>query len=292
MKKSKVYPIWFLFGAVALYALLFVLPNLMGIYYSLTDWSRYHSDMNFVGLENYKKIFSGGEKYMADIQKTLVFTFVTTILKIIISVALALLLQQAMRGRNLYRTILFLPSVLPFLIIGLIFKSILHPSTGLLNESLRALGLEVLTRQWLVDISTAFGTIIAVDIWRGAGYCMTIVLAGLQSIPASYYEAARIDGANYFKTLRYITLPFLVPSMSVVGVLSIIYGLKVFDIVYVLTNGGPGYATEVLNAAVFKEFANGTFAVGSALSTVMFLFMGVISFFLIRGLNGKEEALQ
>lgn len=292
MNKSKVYPSWFLLGAVVLYTAFFVLPNVLGSWYSFTDWSRYHKEISFIGLENYRLIFSGEEKYASDLWRTFLFTFVTTTLKLLLSVALALLLNRSMRGRDLYRTILFIPAVLPFLIVGLLFKSILHPSTGLLNDFLRAVGLDALAMQWLVDLKTAFGSIIAVDVWKGTGYCMTIILAGLQSIPATYYEAGRIDGANYGQMLRFITLPFLAPSMSVVIVLSIIHGLKVFDIVYVLTNGGPGYATEVLNAAVFKEFADGTYAVGSALSTVMLVFMGIISFFLLRVLNQKEEALQ
>lgn len=182
-----------------------------------------------------------------------------------------------------------MPSVLSTLIIGMIFKSILDPADGLLNTFLRSVGLGFLAGKWLVTSKLAFGSVMAVDIWRGTGYIMTILIAGILSISGTYYEAASIDGANGFQKFRYITLPLLLPTLATTTVLNVIYGLKVFDMIYALTNGGPGKTTtEVLYTAVFKKFGTGQYAVGTALSSVMFIFMVIIGFFMIKIMTKNE----
>ena len=182
-----------------------------------------------------------------------------------------------------------MPSVLSTLIIGMIFKSILDPSKGLLNTFLRSIGLDALAGKWLVSSELAFGSVMAVDIWRGTGYIMTILIAGILSISMTYYEAAGIDGANGLQKFRYITLPMILPTLATTTVLNMIYGLKVFDMVYALTNGGPGRTTtEVLYTAVFKKFGTGQYAAGTALSSVMFIFMVFIGFFMIKVMTRNE----
>lgn len=181
-----------------------------------------------------------------------------------------------------------MPAILSMLITGLIFKSVLNPVTGVLNQFLRIIGLGALAQQWLVDPRFAFGSIIGVDAWKGVGYVMTIILAGLQSISPEYYEAANIDGASYFKKLKFITLPLIKSSIVVTVVLGIFYGLKVFDIVYVLTNGGPGYATTVLSTSVYSLFGLGSWGLGSALNSLLFVFMIIVGFFTVRFLNPSE----
>lgn len=285
---KKVYPFYFTIGALLLYLLLYVVPGFMGLYYSFTDWNRYSGEINFIGFENFKTVFSMDENHLFCIYNTFKFTFFTTIFKTTLGLGFALLLNEGIRLKNFHRAVIFMPAILSMLITGLIFKSILNPATGLLNESLRAIGLDMLTQKWLVDLKWVFKSIIAVDVWKGMGYIMTIFLAGLQSIPKSYYEAADIDGSGFWGKLRYVTLPLLIPSITVTTVLNLIYGLRVFDIVYVLTNGGPGYASEVVYTTVFKEFSLGRYAVGNTLSTVMFIFMVVTGYFVIRLLS-KEE---
>ena len=127
-----------------------------------------------------------------------------------------------------------------------------------------------------------------VDIWRGMGYIMTILIVGILSISPTYYEAADIDGASAWKKFRYVTLPLLKPTLAVTIVLNVLYGLKVFDIVYALTNGGPGHATEVMYTSVFKEFSLGRYAVGTSISSLMFIIMIVVGFFMIRVLTKDE----
>ncbi len=289
MNKKKVYPIYFVFGALLLYTVLFVIPGLMGIGYSFTDWSAYSDKLHFVGFDNFKLVFSSDEDYMDIIVNTLKFTFITTILKNVLGLVLALLLTKSIKFLNFHRGIMFMPSVLSTLIIGMIFKSILDPSGGLLNTFLRSVGLGFLAGKWLVTSELAFGSVMAVDIWRGTGYIMTILIAGILSISTTYYEAASIDGANGFQKFRYITFPLLLPTLATTTVLNVIYGLKVFDMIYALTNGGPGKTTtEVLYTAVFKKFGTGQYAVGTALSSVMFLFMVVIGVFMIRVMTKNE----
>lgn len=292
MNKKKVYPIYFAFGALILYTVLFVIPGLIGIGYSFTDWSAYSDKLKFVGFDNFKVVFSSDEDYMAIITNTLKFTFITTILKNILGLVLALLLTKSIKFLNFHRGIMFMPSVLSTLIIGMIFKSILDPAGGLLNTFLRSVGLDFLAGKWLVTSELAFGSVMAVDIWRGTGYIMTILIAGILSISTTYYEAASIDGANGIQKFRFITFPLLLPTLATTTVLNIIYGLKVFDMIYALTNGGPGKTTtEVLYTAVFKRFGTGQYAVGTALSSVMFLFMVVIGVFMIKIMT-KDEVVE
>lgn len=286
--KKNTYPFYFAIGALSLYLLLFVVPGIMGILYSFTDWSSYSREIHFIGLENFKTVFSPDEHFMSYIFNTLQFTAVTVVAKTLLGLFFALLLCEGIKGKDFHRAIIFMPAILSVLITGLIFKSILNPEYGLLNEFLRLIGLGALEQQWLTDVRLALYSIMGVDTWKGMGYIMTILLAGLQSIPRSYYEASDIDGANYWGKLRYITLPMLMPSIMVTTVLNLLHGLKVFDIVYVLTNGGPGYVTEVLYTSVFKEFSLGKYGLGTAVSSVLFIFMVVIGYFVIR-LMSREE---
>lgn len=289
MHKKKTYPIWFAAGALILYTVLFVVPSIIGIGYSFTDWSAYTDKLKFVGLENFKVIFSPQENYRKIIGNTLFFTAVTTIFKNVLGLAMAVLLTKSVKALNFHRGVIFMPSVLSTLILGMIFSSILNPAEGLLNVFLKKIGLDFLALQWLTSPKYAFGTVIAVDVWRGTGYIMTILIAGILSISSEYYEAAGIDGATGWQKFYYITLPLLLPTLATTTVLNVIYGLKVFDMIYALTNGGPGKATtEVLYTIVFKKFGTGQYAVGTALSSVMFLFMLVIGFFMIRIMTKGE----
>ncbi|WP_391574768.1 carbohydrate ABC transporter permease [Cohnella sp.] len=277
-----VYPFYFGVATLVVYSILFVVPGIMGIYYSFTDWNSYTDEIHFVGFDNLAKIFSGEAKYLSYIENTLVFTISTVVLKTALGLLFAIMLNDGIRAKGFHRVMLFMPSIVPMLVVGLIFKSVLNPATGLLNESLRAIGLDFMTQKWLTDLNWAFKSIIAVDIWKGVGYIMIILLAGLQSIDKTYYEAAAIDGANFWQKLMRITIPLIIPALVVTTVLNLLHGLKVFEAVYVLTNGGPGYATDVMYTAIFKEFSTGNYGMGTALSSVLFVVMTVLGYFVIR----------
>lgn len=281
--KFNRYPLYFAFPALALYIAFFIVPSLAGIGYAFTDWSPYSDELNFIGWDNFAKIFSPAERYLVYIKNTLVFTILTVILKTIFALGLALLLNEGVkRFVNVYRALIYLPAILPTLIVALIFRSILHPGSGLLNDFIRAIGLDFAALKWLTDPKIAIYSVIGVDTWKGIGYIMVILLAGLQTIPKDFYEAAEIDGANAWQRFWYVTLPMLMPALLVVSVLNVLYGLRVFDIVYALTNGGPGYATEVISTDIFKSFSLGQYGLGTAVSTILFLMLLVAGYFVIR----------
>lgn len=293
MNKKKIYPQWFLIVPLVLYIIFFLLPSIMGVGYSFTDWNS-RSVLNgthFVGLQNYIEIFTSDKDYLSGIGHTLMFTVVSNIVKLIPALLIAIMLQEGLKGKGFYRTMLYLPSILPFVIIGLIFKSILNYNNGLLNVLLEAFHLGFLKQKWLSDLGMVWKSIFGVDAWRGIGYVMTIFLAGLNTIPKSYYEAAQIDGANFWHRLRYVTLPMMTGSIMINLVFGITYGLKVFDIIYVLTNGGPGHATEVLTTYAFQLYSRGQYGMSTALNTVLLIITAFVGVFIVKTL-GKQEVQQ
>jgi len=291
MKKSKVYPWYFALVSVLVYTVFSVLPGIIGIGYSFTDWSAYSKELHFVGWKNFITVFSGNNDYLRYILNTLLFTVVTTVAKTGLGLLFAVILCKDIKFKNFHRGVLYMPSVLPILVTGLTFTSILNPKVGFLNTFLRAVGLDVLAQKWLVDPNIAFASVMGVDIWRGTGYIMTMLIAGIMAIPSVYYEAGAIDGAGGWKRFIYITLPMLRQTLAVTIVLNVLYGLKVFDIIYALTNGGPGHRTEVMYTAVFKMFSKGLYAEGTTISSVMFIFMVITGFFMVKILT-KDEVVE
>lgn len=288
MNYKKLYSWYFAAGAAFIYFLLCFLPGILGIAYSFTDWNNFTDKINFVGLYNYKQIFQGNSEYITYIINTVVFTVITTVAKTIVGIGLALLLtQKFIKFKNLQRMIIFSPQVMSYLVVGLVFKSMLHPTTGFLNNFLKNIGLEGMAKNWLTDLSLVWPSVMSVDTWKGMGYIMVVVIAGLLSISPEYYEAASIDGANFFQKFRCITLPLLKPVLVNVTILNITYGLRVFDMIYSLTNGGPGNVTGVINTAVYKEFSKGNLAMGTTLSSVLFFFMLALLYFIIRSMENK-----
>lgn len=288
--RARSYPTYFAFGAIVPQLIFIVIPSIMGIYYSLTNWSRFSSATDFVGLDNYRSVFGADRAMWQAVKNTVLFTGMTIVTKTVLGLMLALLVSRGIRRFSAFhRAAIYLPSVLPMIVVGIVFKSILHPSTGILNGFFDAIGLDFFGQHWLTDTRFALYSIVAVDTWKGVGFIMLLLLAGLESIPRDYYEAARIDGANALQQLRYITLPLMKPVLTVTTVLNLLYGLKIFDSVWVLTNGGPGYATETVNTIVFKEFARGHYAVSAALSTVLFIVMTTAGIFLIRAMHRQID---
>jgi raffinose/stachyose/melibiose transport system permease protein len=158
----------------------------------------------------------------------------------------------------------------------------------MLNMALDALHLGFLKQKWLSDLGMVWKSIIGVDAWRGIGYVMTIFIAGIGAIPKTYYEAAQIDGANFWQRLRHITLPMLTGSIMINLVFGITYGLKVFDIVYVLTGGGPGHATEVMTTYSYQMYANGQYGMSVAFNTLLLLITAVVGVCIVKYMSRKE----
>ena len=289
MNKNKIYNVWFSVPALALYLVLFISPVILNFGYSLTNWNAIKltgETAKYIGMRNFQKIFQDPE-LTAIIVRTIWFAFVTTIFKNIFGLLLALVLNEGFRSKEALRAVYFLPSMLSPLIIGLIFGSLLM-TNGFVNQLLTAVGLEPLTRPWLTTAFTALGSTMMVDIWKQVGFNMVIYLAGLQLIDKTYYEAADLDGATYFDKLHYITLPRMIPSVIINLLLNMSQGLKTFDIVYVLTNGGPNGATELINTQVYKQFGQKLYGMSSAYGVIMFVITAIFGIMILR-INSEQD---
>lgn len=289
-KKSKkpgsIYSYKLAVPAVLIFTAMFAIPVIMGVFTAFTDWNikdLYHFEFN--GVDNFLKIF--GDKYFVlAIKNTFLFTIVTTVVKVIFAVLLAVALVKPLKTQKLMRSIFYIPSILSGVAIGLIFTSFFKMD-GMFDQILAFFGYTGNTI-WLGEETTAMWCVIWTDIWKGTGFAMMIFIAGLQGVPNEYYEAAAIDGASGMKRFFYVTLPLLMPSFTVVITSSLIAGLKVFDNVYVLTNGGPGFATQVLATYVYKNFSAGFLGKSSAMSLVLTIIVCICTLGLNKFMRSKE----
>lgn len=288
MNHKKIYPSYFLVLPLILYVGLFIIPSAMGLALSFTDWNAMNDEIHFVGLEHFKNIFTD-KRYIVIMVNTLIFAVATTVFKNVVGFVMALALNKGFKTRNFLRTIFFFPVMLSPLIIGLVFKSIYNPEYGVINETLRMVGLDAWAKDWLGLTGTALIAVIVVEVWRLVGQNMVIYIAGLQAISEDYLEAADIDGANWWQKLRYVIIPDMIPSITINLILNLIAGLKVFDLVFVLTNGGPARATEVLNTQVYKEYSSGRYGFSTALGLIMFVFTCIVAFSVLKGMSREED---
>lgn len=290
MYNKKIYKTYFALPAVIIYTLLFIVPVILNFVYSFTNWNaiRMTSEVaKFVGWDNYVEIFQNKE-LLAVIGRTILFALVTTVFKNVIGFLLALGLNEGLKTRNILRAVFFLPAMLSPLIIGLIFGSIFMKN-GFANQLLMALGMENVTKAWLTTKDTALPTTMFVEIWRQVGFNMVIYLAGLQLIDKSYYEAAAVDGANKRQSLFYITLPHMLPSLIINLLLALSQGLKAFDIVFVLTGGGPNGATELINTLVFNEFGKKLYGRSAAYGVILFIITAVAGLLVLRIKDNSDD---
>ena len=286
--KNKRYPIRFVIPGVVLYVCFCIVPFLLGVRYSFTNWNFLKAD--FVGLENYKTIFQDPNMSIA-LKNTLIFTFVTTVGKVLFGLILAVFLNRCTRASRFMRTVFYLPAVINSIAAGIVFKSIFHPTKGILNQMLSMVGLGALQQDWLTNTNLAIYSICIVEIWKWSGYTMMILLAGMQNISGTYYEASTVDGANAWQKFRYITVPLLMPALNNVIVFSLIGGLKVFDVVVATTGGGPGYATEVLNTMVYHSYSYQLYGQATAGTTILAGIVLIITLLTYNTIARKEADL-
>ena len=285
---KKKYAMWYCLPAFIIYTVLFIVPSVISIGTSFTDLSIFALDnYKFVGFENFRNLFND-DIFLIIFKNTFYYAIVTVILKNVIGFILALLLDNELKATRFYRSVFFMPCILSSMVVCLIFCSIYHPQNGILNETLRALHLNGLTRQWLADAHTAMNSVCAIEVWQWAGFHMTIYLAALQGIDRSYLEAAAIDGASRRQQLFKIKIPLMIGSIGINIVLAIVGGLKVFDKVYATTNGGPNDATQVFSMYIYKTFGQGLLGLSSAYNTVFTLIIAIIAFFVLKQFMKKE----
>ena len=278
----------YLFVAPALLGLaLFKLyPIGVGLAASFFDYEAISGRRSWIGLGNYRELF-GDPLFWRACWNTFLFNAVVTPLQVALALALAVLVNRRLPGMAVFRSIFFVPAVISLVVASIVWDLMYNPDNGLVNALLAVFG--VPPQPLLTSARQAMAAVIAMVTWKGVGYIMVILLAGLQAIPHDYYEAADIDGASGWKKLLNITIPLLMPAITVITVLNLLHGLRVFDIVYVLTNGGPGYATEVVFTSVFKEFSKGRYGISTALSTLLFALMVFIGYFTIRTMTRDER---
>lgn len=262
--------------ALLMYAVFTITPLISGLYLALLRWDGIEPAV-YIGLDNFRRMIDDERLHVA-LQHNVQYAFGTVIGKIVLSLGLALLLNKSLRGRSFYRTALFLPVVMSFVVVGILWTWIFNDSFGLINNLLRAIGLGGLAQDWLGDTSIALWSLILVDIWKWYGFHMVIFLAGLQTIPNEFYEASRLDGATRFRQLTDITLPLLKPVMVVNVTISLLGAMNVFDIPYVMTEGGPANSTNVTALYTYLQaFKFNRLGYGSAISYGMFLIITVIA---------------
>ncbi|MDG0791543.1 sugar ABC transporter permease [Cohnella ginsengisoli] len=284
---KKMYPQYLLLPAFIIYAILFLLPNLTSFYYAFTNWNMVGTTVKFIGLDNFRDIFSESSSNNGVFVNTAIFAIYTTVLKIVFGLILALVLNEGIRSRNVLRAVYFMPITLSTVLLGVMFTEIYSPD-GILNRILRTFGLDSWTHSWVAEPKLAIWSIASVEVWRASGFAMAVFLAALQMVPKEVQEAAEMDGASRWQRLYHITLPFLYQAFVINTLLSLISGLKVFDLIYVISNGGPARSSEVLNVTVLNEFSKGNYGLSTAMGLILFLFVSVV-YFLLNAVFKKFE---
>lgn len=293
MKQSRfvrLQPYLFLLPAILILLFIYAAPMLTSAFLSFTDWNGISREFNMVGASNYQRIFTNS-KLIGPLKNTLIFTGITVIGQCMLGLLLALALNKAFRGRDFIRAVFFLPCVVSMVAVGYAWSLIYNPVTGPLKKLADATGWTWLSSiKWLSNPKLVLYSICIVNIWQWSGWNMVIYLAGLQSIPANLYEAAAIDGAGAFQRFLNVTIPQLMPSVTINVVMSTIGGLKAYDLMYVMTSGGPGHASQTFGMLVADTLFNQNKAgLGSALSIVMFFMVLVVSVIQNTLLSGKED---
>jgi raffinose/stachyose/melibiose transport system permease protein len=289
IKKSKFIFFLFTVPTLLLYSIFFIFPMILGVYYSMTDWNGISKKYSFIGLSNFQRLFGD-----ARLRSSLAFNFKYVLILIIcinsIALILALLLNSKIKLRTLARSVFFLPAVLSLVTVGLIWNEIFYRVIPKIGE---ILSWPLLESNILSSSKTAIYGVLLVHIWQGLAIPTVLFLAGLQSIPSDLYEAATIDGANSFNKFKSITIPFLIPILNINLITTIKSGLTVFDYIKVMTDGGPGRATEAIGILIYNHaFVEMKFSYAVAESLLLFVIIGAISIMQFKFFNKREVGEQ
>jgi raffinose/stachyose/melibiose transport system permease protein len=279
------YPLWFYVVPGLIYLVFFVVPTFSSFYYSFTRWDLFTS--TWIGLDNYKQFFAE-QALIIGLRNTLIYAVMTSGLKVVLGMALAVLLTSRIIARGYLRSVVFFPVLVSTIGVGLTFTVLMNPEKGLINDALSAVG--IAGPGWLTNPHLAIYSVALVDVWKGVGLATVIFIAGLVSIPQEYYEAARVDGASSWDMFRSITLPLARPATATVITLSLIGGLRSFDLIWSMTGGGPGFASDVVASVIYKQYQAGFFGLSTAGSVVLFVLVTVIVVPLTWWLNRGDTA--
>ncbi len=278
----------FLLPALLIFTAFVIYPILGSLYYSLTDWDGLSPSLHFVGLANFQKLLSDPSVFI-DVRNTLVFAAGVMVLQNGIALLLAVILDGFLRRLTFLRVLFLIPAMFSALAIGYTWSYIYSPVFGFLNTFLSKIGLAAWQQDWLGNPHLTLASLIFTNSWEFMGLSMVIFLAGLQAVPAELYEAANIDGTTGWQRFWYITFPLIAPSVTINVVLTMIGSMKTFDLIFVMTNGGPGNASETLALRIYNEAFNlNHFGYATAVGIVMSLFILGLSVLNLRLLRKRE----
>ena len=259
----------FLIIPLIFYAIFFLVPLLQSVVISLTDWDGVRQARNFVGLANYARMLTDPLVRVA-LKHNLIWIIVGTASPVIISLGLGMLLWPSTRGSNLFQAAYFMPQILSTVVVAAIWSKVYHPLIGLLNKALEAVGLGHLTLGWLGSMQWALPAVLIAAIWAYFGFTLVVILAGLQTVDVDLLDAASIDGASGLQRFWNVILPQLGPVLTMITAYTLIGGFNVFDIVWVMTAGGPANATDVLSTVLYKRaFMEDNVAYGTSLALIL-----------------------
>lgn len=272
---------------VGFYSIFFFYPLVISIIGSFMDWNPLNGTFNFAGLENYTRMM-GDPVFKEAFFNTLYFTTVVVILRASLAFGIALLLYNVYKFSSIFRSSFFLPVIMPIVSVAIIWEWMYDPRIGLINTALAAFG--IVGKNWLADTSTAMNSVILMTVWKDVGYAVIIFLAGLLNMPTSVLEAAKIDGASYFRTVTQIIVPMMKPTVIFILITSLISYFQAFTQIFIMTEGGPGTSTYVISYMIYNEaFKNFNFGYGSALSTVLFIIIIIVTFVQLKVMKGLDD---
>lgn len=268
--------LWFAAPALVIYLFVVIWPSLQGAGLSLTDWDGLSPQKEFVGLDNFAAIFRTPDA-AAVIWHTVFIAAACTVIQNSLGLLLALGVHSRIKSRNALRVALFAPVVVTPVATAYLFKYLLAP-TGPVNAALEAVGLGSLVPSWLGDPDVVLWSIVGVVVWQYTGYSMVIFLAGLQGVPSEVIEASCVDGAGPFRRFWHVVRPELAPAITINVMLTVIGGLKIFDVVWVMTRGGPGTSSDTMSTMIYRTaFSFGEFGSAAAMAVLLTVFVALVS---------------
>lgn len=267
IRKNKLAIFLFIFPAALLFITIIILPIFMSGYYSLFKWDGI-TDGTFIGIENYIELFtSKSAGFPKTIGNALLLALFSVFIQLPISLGLALLLSKGVKGENFFVSVFFLPVLISTVVIGQLWLKMYNPQYGIVNTALRAIGLDEWARAWLGDQKTALFAVFVPILWQYVGYHMLLMYAGIKSISPEFREAAKIDGATEWQIARHIVIPMIKSVIKICVIFAVTGSLKAFDLIYVLTNGGPAHASEVPSTLMVDMiFGRNRYGFGSSIA--------------------------